>query len=61
MIHLCHRITVLYDQKKATNSMIVMAKAWCTKVGREVCQLGRESMGGNGIILDNYARYGSDL
>jgi len=41
--------------------MIVMAKAWCTKVGREVCQLGRESMGGNGIILDNYARYGSDL
>jgi len=58
MIHLCHRITVLYDQKKVTIGMIAMTKAWCTKMGREVCQLGREAMGGNGIIIDNYAMKG---
>jgi acyl-CoA oxidase len=32
-----------------------MAKAWITERTREVARLGREMMGGNGIITDNYA------
>lgn len=32
-----------------------LAKAWTTSIGREVCRLGRELIGGNGIITDNYA------
>lgn len=33
---------------------IAMTKAWVTDRGREVARLGREMMGGNGIIFDNY-------
>jgi acyl-CoA oxidase len=29
-------------------------KAWITLVTRDVAKLGREMMGGNGIISDNY-------
>ena len=29
-------------------------KAWITLVTRDVARLGREMMGGNGIISDNY-------
>ncbi len=32
-----------------------MAKAECTRNCREVCQLSREAMGGNGILLENQA------
>ena len=32
-----------------------MAKAWVTERTREVTRLGREMLGGNGIIIDNYA------
>jgi len=31
-----------------------MAKAFVTERAREVCRLGREIMGGNGIVSDNY-------
>lgn len=31
-----------------------MAKSYCTRVGREVCQIAREVLGGNGIIVDNH-------
>jgi len=55
MIHMCHRITILYDQKKLTIGMAAMTKAYCSKLAREVAALGRESLGGNGIIIDNYA------
>jgi alkylation response protein AidB-like acyl-CoA dehydrogenase len=30
-----------------------MAKAECTRNCKEVCSLARESMGGNGILLEN--------
>jgi acyl-CoA oxidase len=29
-------------------------KAWITERGRLVCALGREALGGNGIIHSNY-------
>ena len=55
MLHLTYRLTTLYEQNKATIGMIAMNKAWCTKLAREVAALGREALGGNGIIIDNYA------
>ena len=55
MLYLTLRMTQLYEQKKATIGMIAMTKAWCTRLLREAAALGREALGGNGIILDNYA------
>jgi alkylation response protein AidB-like acyl-CoA dehydrogenase len=57
---LCMQITRMYeDSIKANNPIpigrIAMAKAECTRNCREVCQLARESMGGNGIQLENQA------
>ena len=34
---------------------IAMTKAECTRNCREVCQLARETMGGNGIQIENQA------
>jgi alkylation response protein AidB-like acyl-CoA dehydrogenase len=34
--------------------MIASVKAWTSERTREVARLGREMMGGNGIITDNY-------
>ena len=53
-------ITRMYeDSIKANNPIpigrIAMAKTECTRTCREVCQLARESMGGNGIQLENQA------
>lgn len=48
------RVSQLADQKKATPGMIASCKAWVTERTREVARLGREMMGGNGIIADNY-------
>lgn len=31
-----------------------MTKAFCTKMGREVCQVAREIVGGNGILIENH-------
>ena len=31
-----------------------LGKAWITKMIREAAQLGREMLGGNGIVSDNY-------
>lgn len=57
MILLCARISELYDKDptKMTIGKIALAKAECTRTCREVCQLARETMGGNGILLENQA------
>lgn len=44
-----------FEQGKATIGQIARAKAHATKLGRETCQLARECMGGNGIILEYHA------
>jgi acyl-CoA oxidase len=31
-----------------------MFKAWVTERGRVICALGREVMGGNGLLHENY-------
>ena len=33
---------------------IAMAKSYCTRVGREVCKIAREVLGGNGILSENH-------
>jgi len=55
MLLLVWRTTKLYEAGKLTIARAAMAKAWSTRMCREVAQLGREMMGGNGIISDNYA------
>jgi acyl-CoA oxidase len=32
-----------------------MFKAWVTERGRLICALGREVMGGNGLLQENFA------
>jgi len=54
MILQCWRISKLVDEGKATMGQIALTKAWVTERGREVVRLGREMLGGNGIIFDNY-------
>lgn len=54
MILLAWRTTRLLEQNKATIGQVGMVKAWLTLRGREVCALGREMLGGNGITFDNY-------
>ena len=39
---------------KNTIGMSSGVKAWVTSTARDVARLGREMMGGNGIISDNY-------
>jgi len=55
MLLMVWRVTRLYEAGKLTIARAAMAKAWTTRMCREVAQLGREMMGGNGIIIDNYA------
>lgn len=33
---------------------VAMAKAYVTSIVRETTKWGRETLGGNGILLDNY-------
>lgn len=39
-------------QGEMTHEMASMTKAWTTLRGREVVALGRELLGGNGIVSD---------
>ena len=54
MLLMAWRITNLTAQNNSTIGQVGMAKAWITLRGREVCALGREMLGGNGITFDNY-------
>jgi len=46
------RVSVLYDEGKATIGHAGMAKAHNTSLGRQVVSLARECVGGNGMITD---------
>lgn len=49
------RITELYQQDSSLSTgKIGMFKAWVTERGRLICSLGRELMGGNGLLQENY-------
>ena len=53
-LQLMAKVTRLYEEGKSTIGKFAMAKAWVTAKVRESAALGREMLGGNGIILDNY-------
>ena len=42
------------DLGKTSKGQIARAKGTATRLGRETCALARESLGGNGIILDQH-------
>lgn len=47
-----YTLRLLTEQGKMTHEAASMAKAWTTLRGREVVALGRELLGGNGIVAD---------
>ena len=51
---MCWRMTQLIEQNTANIAQASLVKAWTSLIGREAARLGREMMGGNGIIIDNY-------
>lgn len=48
------RITVLQQSNEAKVAKVSLVKAWVSSIGRDAVRLGRELLGGNGIIIDNY-------
>ena len=46
------RLSKLYEAGKMTHEHASLAKAWNSVRGREVCALGRELLGGNGVVAD---------
>ncbi|XP_002969089.2 acyl-coenzyme A oxidase 4, peroxisomal [Selaginella moellendorffii] len=46
------RLCKLYDSGKMTPGQASLAKSWNTKRARETVALGRELLGGNGILVD---------
>uniref|UniRef100_A0A7R9VKM5 Uncharacterized protein n=1 Tax=Chlamydomonas euryale TaxID=1486919 RepID=A0A7R9VKM5_9CHLO len=52
MFLMAHRLTRLYEEGKVTHEQASLVKAWNTQRAREVCALGREVLGGNGIVTD---------
>eukprot|EP00934_Nitzschia_sp_Nitz4_P007969 Nitzschia sp. Nitz4//scaffold52_size167869//103447//104168//NITZ4_002286-RA/size167869-processed-gene-0.136-mRNA-1//1//CDS//3329554065//7959//frame0 len=52
MFLLVQRLTRDYMEGKASVAAVSMVKAYNTKLAREVLAICRETMGGNGIVLD---------
>ena len=46
------RLSKLHEAGRMSHEMASTVKAWNTRVGREVVSLGRELLGGNGIVSD---------
>lgn len=53
-LFLMNQATQLIANGNATIGQIGLAKAYASKLVREAASLARESLGGNGILLDNY-------
>ncbi|GBG60382.1 hypothetical protein CBR_g4340 [Chara braunii] len=52
MILVAWRVSKLYEEGKMTPGHASLAKAWNTQRARETVALGRELLGGNGILVD---------
>ncbi|MWB98850.1 acyl-CoA dehydrogenase family protein [Agromyces seonyuensis] len=60
-IAMVHRLSVLQDEGKLTDEHAALAKLYATTRMRETVAWARESMGGNGIVLDyDAARFFAD-
>ncbi|GFY95788.1 acyl-CoA oxidase 4 [Actinidia rufa] len=52
MILVGWRLCKLYESGKMTAGRVSLGKAWITSKARETVSLGRELLGGNGILTD---------
>jgi acyl-CoA oxidase len=52
MFLMAHRLTKLHEEGRMTHEQASLVKAWNTLRCREVVSLGREILGGNGIVTD---------
>lgn len=52
MFLMAWRLSKLHEAGQMTHEMASTVKAWNTRTGREVMALGRELLGGNGIVSD---------
>ncbi|PKA62434.1 Acyl-coenzyme A oxidase 4, peroxisomal [Apostasia shenzhenica] len=52
MILVGWRLCKLYESGKMTPGQASLGKAWTSKIARETVSLGRELLGGNGILTD---------
>ena len=48
------RLSEQFDLGQTTHGQVARAKANTTRLGREVVQLARECVGGNGILAENH-------
>ncbi|HEU5088513.1 MAG TPA: acyl-CoA dehydrogenase family protein, partial [Roseiflexaceae bacterium] len=56
------RVAGLRDQGKLSDGMASLAKQVCARQAREVVQLARETLGGNGVLLEYHvARHFADM
>ncbi len=53
-LFLTKRMVELTEKKKISIGRLALAKAWVTKTIRESTRLGRDMLGGNGIVSDQY-------
>ena len=59
---LCRRMIELIDRGEFTHAMASMMKMQTVRNSLEVCRIGRDMMGGNGVLLENrVARHLSDM
>ncbi|KAJ9509971.1 acyl-CoA dehydrogenase/oxidase [Haematococcus lacustris] len=62
MFLMAWRLSKLYEEGRMTHEQASLVKSWTTLRGREVMALGREILGGNGILTDfNIAKAFCDL
>lgn len=52
MFLMAWRLTKLYEEGRMSHEQASLVKAWNTLRGREVMALGREVLGGNGILSE---------
>lgn len=49
---MCYRLSKLSDEGHMTHEQASMVKAWTTRQGRATVAIGRELLGGNGVVAD---------
>lgn len=49
------KIVQLYQKGKASQGQITLAKGYASKIVTQAARVAREVMGGNGILIENYA------
>jgi len=59
---MCWRLSKMRDAGTMTEGMASLAKQYCAEKGRKVVALGRETLGGNGVLLEYHiARHFADM